>query len=144
MQILKKFNPKKKLYPKIVTLFVVVGLLPLSILGYFTYDNIHHSLEESSSENLHEIAKHVAIDVEHLVLEKKSNVEFLAKNPIICSENTTKDEKLQVLLVMHKIFRELEDVILIKTDGNYTFETIEEDEEFEKVIAYLESESEEN
>ncbi|HSA06668.1 MAG TPA: DUF1292 domain-containing protein [Candidatus Gastranaerophilales bacterium] len=33
---------------------------------------------------------------------------------------------------------------LSKIDDSYTFETIEDDEEFEKIIAYLESESEED
>ena len=41
---------------------------------------------------------------------------------------------------------EEEEVIIMrlsKTDDSYTFETIEDDEEFNRIISYLESESEE-
>lgn len=48
-------------------------------------------------------------------------------------ENGSSDEEEEVVIMKLK-----------KNDEAYTFETIEDDEEFNKIVAYLESESEED
>ena len=50
------------------------------------------------------------------------------------NDSVSKDEQNEEEVVIMK---------LIKNNDNYIFETIDDDKEFEKVVAYLESESEE-
>jgi methyl-accepting chemotaxis protein len=108
----------RKLHTKTTIIFLLVALLPLITIGFLYLTQIQDSLEKTAYTNIQHIAIETGNEIERFVSQRRGDIEVLASNSVIRSENTSRDEKLAVMLDVQRTYRVYEDVTLIDKEGN--------------------------
>ncbi len=108
---------RAKLGTKVIFLFILIGFLPLSVMGIHSFGQMRDSIKEKVDDNLISLSKQTAHEVERIILNARANIVVLADNPIIKSQ-TMKEEKLEEIQKAQKFYKIFEDITLVDLDGN--------------------------
>ncbi|MFH1146537.1 MAG: response regulator [Pseudomonadota bacterium] len=114
---------RRKLGRKITAFFLVVGFVPLSVLGVLSITYLKRSLSDTVGDNLVVLTKQVGTEIERSRFNAYMNIKTLAANPVIAPECTDNDVKLVEMQKVQDFYRIFEDITLIDTCGNVIVST---------------------
>lgn len=114
---------KLTLRRKIITFFLLVGLLPLVIIIFLAFTQIPSSLRNTVGDHLFSLAEETIFTVDELIEDARTQIESLAEDPIIKSKEITAREKRLEMRKRQDLVKIFEDTTLIDLDGNVIIST---------------------
>lgn len=107
---------------KLINLFIFIGILLISIIGYFIYDNLLDNgvVDNQVLNHLEAVAYSKAERVKSFLEERKNDLEFLTSDKEIIEifESNEVDEKINEKLKFYQETNEYLDLILIDINGD--------------------------
>lgn len=102
---------------KVFLILILVIFIPVVCVNYLLISQMESSLKESSINSFNTLGAEVGNEIEHIVREGRDNIVLLSQNPIIKSNLSTKEEKLEQLTIMDNFHQIYDDITLIDKTG---------------------------
>ena len=106
-----------RLSSKITLLMMLVGFIPLFIMGIISFTKVEASVKITSDSALSKLAKELGKEIARTVNEGYRNILLLAQNPIIKSATSSHEEIQKELSKTHGFHRIFKDITLIDPKG---------------------------
>lgn len=107
-----------RLQLKILLLFLLVGILPLGIMGGYSLIRVEDAVRSSSHQNLLSLGTEVGKEIQRAVNEGYNAVHLLAENPVLRSPGATRDALSEELGKTFRFYPIIQDLTLINLDGH--------------------------
>ncbi|MGA1844910.1 MAG: cache domain-containing protein [bacterium] len=107
-----------RLFIKVTLLLLVVGLVQLVILSFFTLTTVEKTVTRTINSGLTSLAVEVGQEVHRVVNEAYHNILLLAQNPVITSPVATREEQQMELVKTQQFHRIFKDITLLNTNGD--------------------------
>jgi signal transduction histidine kinase/ActR/RegA family two-component response regulator len=108
---------KRTLGLKITLFFLIVSLLPFTIVSALSYFQARQSTAVMLKEHLSNLASEVGVAVERTIFSAYTHIEALAENSIIKSEQTKIKDKLLEIQKIHNLYKVYDDITLVNLKG---------------------------
>lgn len=103
---------------KLFLILILVIFVPIISVNFLLISQMETSLKESSINSFHTLGAEVGNELEQIVKECRDNIVLLSQNPIIKSNLSTKDEKLEQLAIISNYHQLYDDITLIDNSGS--------------------------
>ncbi len=102
---------------KITLLMLLVGFIPLSIMGIISFTKVEASVKFTSDSALSRLAAELGKEIVRKVNEGYRNILLLAQNPIVKSPLSSQEETQNELTKTHGFHKIFKDITLIDPQG---------------------------
>ncbi len=102
---------------KITLLMLLVGFIPLSIMGIISFTKVEASVKSTSDIAMSRLAKELGKEIARKVNEGYRNILLLAQNPIVKSSTSSQEEIQKELIKTHGFHKIFKDITLIDPKG---------------------------
>lgn len=102
---------------KLLCFFLLTTCIPLLFIGYISYQSQKQELTKSIEQSLLTSSSEIANNIENMLVERISDVQHLATNPVLQNPNSTSAEiqdQFQHFLNVYTIYS---DTIFVNSDG---------------------------
>lgn len=106
-----------RLQIKILLLFLLVGVLPLAIMGGYSAFRVERTVRSSTHQSLLSLGAEVGKEIQRAVNEGYSAVHLLAENPVLLSQTATRDAFSAELAKTIRFYPILQDLTMINPEG---------------------------
>lgn len=106
---------------KTILILLFFGLVPMLLNGFFTLSTLEKFLKQKTLQNLTEINRLLAFQVESFIAEAFNNVTFLFRAPVFTSPQVPLEEKIQEIQKIAAYYPALQDITLLDNDGRVLF-----------------------
>lgn len=103
---------------KILLFFLLVGILPLAIMGGYSLIRVEDAVRSSTHRNLLSLGTEVGKEILQAVNEGYNAVHLLAKNPVLLSPGATRNALFEELGKTFRFYPIIQDLTLIGPDGH--------------------------
>ncbi|RXJ02763.1 histidine kinase [Anaerobacillus alkaliphilus] len=107
----------KTLRSKLLGFFLLITFIPLLFLGYISYQSQKQELTKFIEQSLLTYSNEIALDIELLLLERLSDLKYLANNPVLAEPSSSKEEIEEQFKVFLDIYNIYSDVIFVNPEG---------------------------
>ncbi len=106
---------------KTILILLFFGIVPLLLNGFFILSQLESYLKNKTIQNLEEIERLVAVQIEDFVAEAFNNVIFLFKTPVFSSLTVPLEEKIAEIKKIASYYPNFQDITLLDKDGRILF-----------------------
>ena len=106
-----------RLSGKIATYMLLVGFLPLMIIGSIFLGSVESNIKNTAHDTLNSLATEVGREVWRTVHEGYRNILLLAENPVIVSSKATMEEQQEELTKTQKFHQAFKDISQVNLKG---------------------------
>ena len=106
-----------RLSGKITTYMLIVGFLPLLVMGGIFLGQVEDNIRNTAQNTLNSLATEVGREVWRTVHEGYRNIMLLAKNPVIISPEANMEEQQEELTKTQRFHQVFKDISLINLKG---------------------------
>lgn len=107
-----------RLQIKILLLFLLVGALPLAIMGGYSAFRVERAVRSSTHQSLFSLGAEVGKEIQRAVNEGYNAVHLLAENPVLLSRAATREGFSEELAKTIRFYPILQDLTLVNPDGH--------------------------
>lgn len=107
-----------RLQIKILLLFLLVGGLPLTIIGGYSLFRVEKTIRASTHQNLLSLGTEVGKEIQRTVNEGYNAMHLLAENPVLLSRAATREALSEELAKTFRFYPIIQDLTLINPDGH--------------------------
>ncbi len=130
MSTLHRYYKSLRISTQLALWFLLIALVPLVCVGYFTYKHSVDSLYTQVTNNLLAISQRQVDEIERWVFERERDVATLARSPEVIQglvDRGRNSEALQEQFLAYTEGGDYDDAFLIGTDGQMVFALHRED-----------------
>ncbi|HDQ39775.1 MAG TPA: hypothetical protein ENN39_01920 [Desulfonatronum sp.] len=102
---------------KILLFFLLVGILPLALLGGYSLFRVEQEVQKSANHNLLSLGTEVGKEIQRVVSEGYNAVHLLAENPILLYRGATREALAEELGKTFRFYPIIHDLTLLSLDG---------------------------
>ncbi len=106
-----------KLGKKILFSFLLIALLPFTLLSFLFYSQAKESTSNLIEENLSNLTNEAGIEIEKTIYTAYQNIIALAKNPVLSSNQSPTEAKLNEMKLTQEIYHMFEEITLLNSSG---------------------------
>lgn len=113
----------RTLHSRLILFFLTVSVIPILLIGSISYSSEKQALTRQLEENMFVLVENMAFELENFTSRRISDVNVLAKNPILTSPTNYKDKK-EFLHYFQNIYEGLYDgIVLLNKEGTVFVDT---------------------
>ena len=109
---------KKSLSVRISIYFLLVGLLPFLVLSVFSYARLKESFSQIILESRMELINQIGTAIDRMVFSALNEIKSLSNNTVLCSKETSMDEKLHEIEKIQDFYKIFENITLLSPGGS--------------------------
>jgi signal transduction histidine kinase len=107
-----------RLYLKILSIFLLIGLLPLLILAGYSFFQVEEAVRASRHQALLSLGAEVGKEVQRMVHEGYNSILLLAENPVLLQASSDREEIFEELAKTQRFHPIIKDLTLLGPDGD--------------------------
>lgn len=106
---------------KTILILLFFGIVPLLLNGLLTISNLENSLKKKTIQNLEEMSRLVAVQIENFITEAFDNVLSLFRTPTFTASEVSLETKIAEIKKIASYYPIFQDIALLDKDGRVLF-----------------------